>query len=102
MPESEGQFEQKDNLGSTVAFNGTATTTPANVPAVAGNIISGFSIWNDGGVSIQISFDGGTTFHDHDKKSFLSHNIKGEPTQLIFKTVSSSAAYRVVINFEDF
>jgi hypothetical protein len=99
--ESESQFEQKDNQGSTVAVNGTATTVVANVPAVAGNIISGFSVWNDGAVPLQISFDGGTTFHDHDKKSFMSHNIKGEPRQLQVKTASSTAAYRILFNLED-
>jgi len=102
MSESEGQFEYKDNLGSTVPINGTATTTPANVPAADGFIISGFSIWNDGVVPIEISFDNGVTFHSHDKKAFWSHNVKGQPLHLVFKTLSSTAAYRIVINFEDF
>lgn len=96
-----GVVETEDNCGSTVAYAGTATTSVASVPAVAGAVIGGVAIWNDGNVPLQVSFDGGTTFHDQSKKSFLSQNVHGEPTQIQVKTASSTAAYRMIINYED-
>ncbi|MCP3684544.1 MAG: hypothetical protein GY861_17905 [bacterium] len=94
------EFETTDNLGSSEAFSGTATTSVANVPAVADKVISGISIWNKSSTELQVSFDGGSTFHDHDKKAFMSHNVKGEPTQIQVKTASGTADYKMIINFE--
>jgi len=93
--------ETRDNDGRSEAFSGTATTSVANVPSSAGQIISGVAIWNDATIGLQVSYDGGTSFHDHDKKSFTSHNVKGNITQLQVKTAASTADYRMIINFED-
>lgn len=98
-----GSFsETSDNVGSTKAFQGTATTTPSNVPAVAGNKISQAGVSNTGSIDLQVSFDGGVTFTTLLKKEFLSWDIKGEPTQLIVKTPSGSTTYDILINFEDY
>jgi hypothetical protein len=99
---SGGTREIEDNEGVSTSFSGTATTSVANVPVSADKVISGASIWNDGTVPLQISFDGGTSFHDQDKKSFMSHNIKGNVTQLQVKTAATTADYRIIINFEEY
>lgn len=93
--------EVDDNVGSTVVYSGTATTTPANVPAVAGNGISGVGIDNYGNQDLLVSFDSGTTFKTLVKGDFYSVNIKGLPTQLSIKTLTGTADYEIMINFED-
>jgi len=99
---SGGVTEIEDNAGATVAYSGTATTTPANVPASADKVISGISYWNKSADEYQISFDGGTTYHDVDKKSFNSHDVKGLITQVSIKTAVGTADYKMIINFEDY
>lgn len=97
-----GEFEVKDNSGSTVAEEGTATTTVQSVPSSPGNIIAGLSSWNDGSVPLEISFDGGTTYFKQDKKSFFSHNVKGEVRQLQVRTASGTAGFRFILNLEEY
>lgn len=94
------QFESKDNDGSTTVESGTATTTPASVPLVAGKVISGYAIDNLGSNSILVSFDGGTTFRTIEKKSYESWNIKGSITQIVVKTLSSTSGYEIMLNLE--
>lgn len=96
-----GQHEISDNQGGTVAYSGTATTTFANVPSVAGNSISGCLIVADGG-NLQASFDGGTTYHDFAEDEALSWDVKGEITQLRVKTSSGTCDYRIIINVEEY
>ena len=95
------QFEGRDNNGSTVAFSGTATTTPADVPGSPGNRISGFMFSVDG-ENIQISADGGASYFDVPKKAIGYKDIKGEPTELKIKTSSGSTDYNLWIDFEAF
>lgn len=94
------QHEIVDNDGSTVVESGTATTTPANVPSVAGNIISGVGIENYGNADLLTSFDGGTTFKTLEKGGFLSWDVKGNITQLVVKTLSGTADYEIILNLE--
>lgn len=94
--------ETSDNIGSTKAYQGTATTTPSAVPAVAGNVISQMGITNTGSVDIQVSFDGGTTYTNLLKKEFLSWDVKGEIQQLYVKTLTSTTTYDILINFENY
>jgi hypothetical protein len=96
-----GQHEISDNEGSTVIFSGTATTTPANVPSVAGNVISGAGISNTGSVNLRVSFDGGSTFTTVEKKTFLSWNIKGQVTQIVVETLTGSTTYEIIANLEE-
>ena len=100
MANTFGQFESSDNQGSTEAFSGTATTTPANVPAVAGNKISGFLFTVDGN-NVEISVDGGTTFWQVPKKATGYKDVKGEPTQLQIRTSSGNTDYSLWIDFEE-
>lgn len=90
-----------DNIGSTVVYSGTATTTPANVPSSAGNIISGIGLDNTGSLAMQVSMDGGTTYKTIGRGEFFSWNVKGEITQIQVKTPTSTSTYEIVINFED-
>ena len=96
-----GDQEVQDNVGSTVAYSGTATTTPANVPSSADKIISGIGLENTDSNDMQVSMDGGTTYFTIAKKQFFSWNVKGNITQIQVKTPTSTATYQVVINFED-
>jgi hypothetical protein len=95
-----GQHEISDNNGTTEGFSGTATTTPANVPLSAGNVISGF-MWAVDGENVEISADGGASYFLLPKKSEGFKDIKGEPTQLIIKTSSGTAGYALWIDFEE-
>lgn len=92
--------EIKDNEGSSVAYSGTATTTPADVPSSPGNIISGVSIFN-GLNDIQVSFDGGSTYITIGRRAFFSHNVKGEITQFKIKTPSATSDWEALVNFEE-
>jgi hypothetical protein len=95
------QQEVQDNLGSSVVYSGTANTTPAGVPAVAGNIISGFDIDNYGNQDMFISMDGGTTYRTLAKSDYYSWNLKGNQTQIYVKTLTDTCDYEMTINFED-
>lgn len=97
-----GTVETKDNDGSTVAYSGTATTTVSNIPAIAGNVISGCEIVNRGSINLEISFDGGATYATLEKKESLSWDIKGNITQIKVKTLVDTTVYGCIINFEDF
>lgn len=92
--------EVVDNEGSTKVESGTATTTPANVPSVAGAIISGFACDNTGANDMEISMDGGLTYKTVEKRAFFSWNVKGNITQLVVRTPSSTTTYEIVINYE--
>ena len=94
--------ETSDNVGSTKAYQGTASTSPSAVPNVAANVISQTGITNTGSVDLQISFDGGLTYTNLLKKEFLSWDVKGEIQQLFVKTTTGTTTYDILINFENF
>jgi hypothetical protein len=91
-----------ETKGSSIAYSGTATVTPAGVPGTADKTISGASIWNRSGQNLELSFDGGTTYFSLERKSFVSHAISGEIDQVFVKTLSGTADYEMVINFRDY
>lgn len=93
------QWETSDNEGSTVSYNGTATTSNSNVPSVSGNVISQFLIIADDN-NLQGSFDGGTTFHSFKKGEAFTWDLKGSETQIVLKTSSGTADWRAVLNLE--
>lgn len=93
------QFETSDNDGSTTAFSGTATTTPADIPAVADKVISGFVFQVDG-ENVEISADGGTTYFKVPKKGTGSKDIKGNITQLKVRTSTGTTDYSFWVDFE--
>jgi len=95
------QFEGQDNVGRTQVYAGTAGIVESLVPLASGQIISGVGIDNVSNTEFLVSFDGGTSFKTIDKSSFLSWNIKGEIRQLRVKTLSGTADYEIIINFED-
>ena len=94
--------ETSDNVGSTKAYQGNATSTPSQVPAIANNVISQAGITNTGSTDLQISFDNGVTYTNLLKKEFLSWDVKGKIKQLFVKTNTGSTSYDILINFEDF
>lgn len=115
MPFTEGQFEFKDNLGSTEVFGGpegtsigTVSTSVTNVPAAVGKIISGYQIQvisNDNN-NLLISFDSGNTFSfvEMRRRNFRSSDVKGEIRQIQLKTTGgtiSDAKFEFVLNFEE-
>jgi hypothetical protein len=93
--------EISDNLGSTVAYTGTATTSVQNVPSVADKVISGFGLTVSGN-NVQISVDGGTTFFNVPRRGSITWDVKGEIQQLQIKTSFGSTDFDLLINFEDF
>lgn len=95
-----GRKEVEDNEGSTVVYSGTANSTPANVPSSAGAVISGVGVDNTGSESMQVSFDGGTTYKTVNKKTFLSWNVKGRITQIQVKSTNGTT-YEAILNFEE-
>ena len=100
MAESAPQFENSDNSGSTIAYSGTATTTPTAVPASPGAGISQ-AIVKANGSNLEVSYDGGSTYWPYDNRASLSWDVKGLPTQLFFRTSSGSTDYDALINFEE-
>lgn len=94
------QFESSDNIGSTVAFNGTATTSVQSIPAVADKIISGFGLTVSGN-NVEISTDGGATFFRLPRRASITWDVKGEIRQIQIRTSSGSTDFDFLINFED-
>ena len=99
MADLPSQFETQDNVGTTIAYSGTATTTAAAVPAVADKVISGF-MWVVDGSNVEISADGGVTFFRLPKNSQGYKDIKGSPQQLRIRTSSGSTGYDLWVDFE--
>ena len=97
---SSSVIETEDNLGSTEAFSGTANTTPADVPGSPDKVISQALIAADDR-DLQVSFDGGTTYFTFNKSEILTWDVKGKITSLKVKTPTGTAAYRIILNFED-
>jgi len=88
------------NKGASTAYVGTATTSVASVPSVAGNAISQCLI-RALDKNIEISLDGGTTFLMMEKNDALTWDVKGEITQIQIKTSVATGAYRMLINTEE-
>lgn len=92
-------FETSDNQGATKAYEGTATTTVANVPASAGTAISQCLVRTFAN-NFEVSFDGGTTYLKLNKNDALTWDVKGEITQLKIRTSTGTASYRILLNTE--
>ena len=88
-----------ENQGATTAYTGTANTTPANVPASAGGVISGVLI-NPKGNNFEVSFDGGTSYIPIDRNNIFTWDVKGEITQLLVRTDSGTSDYHILLNTE--
>jgi hypothetical protein len=87
--------------GTTHHFNGTVSTTPASIPAVAGNVITSIYIENFnnlGGVNLLISFDAGTTFKTIERDAALYVEPKGDLTQVVIKGSSATTNYEIILN----
>lgn len=97
---AKGNTEISDNRGTTVAYTGTATTTVANVPSVAGEAISQCLVQSLD-KNLEVSFDGGTTYFPFERNGLLTWDVKGRPTQLKVRTSAATCPYRIIINFEE-
>jgi len=95
------QFDTQDNIGSSVAFSGTATTTPASVPGAPDKVISGF-MFSFAGANIEISTDGGTSYFEFPKNAYGYRDVKGSPTQILIRTTTGTTGYKLWIDFEDY
>lgn len=101
MADLVSQMEIEDNSGRSQAFNGTASTTVANVPAVAGEAISQLLLYVDG-KNVEVSFDSGTSFFLMPDNGVLSWDVKGGITQVQIRTSSGTTDYSMLINFEEY
>jgi hypothetical protein len=101
---SGGTAETSDLEGSSDHFNGTVGTSSTAVPASAGAIISELFLRNPkantSGVTLSISFDGGTTFMDFNRGEGFGWSVKGNKTQVHIKASAASTAYQIVMNRE--
>jgi len=86
--------------GDTIQDNDTATTSPVDVPAVAGGVITDILIenTNSSAATLQVSLDGGTNYFDMDKKSTLDGPINADITQIKIKASSGTCDYQYIIN----
>ena len=94
------QFETEDNAGRTENFSGTATTTVSQIPAVAGESISGYLFIADER-NIELSDDGGITFFPVKNGEAIIWDVKGNITQLHVRSTGGNRDYRCKINFEE-
>lgn len=97
-------FETVDASGTTAHFNGTVTTSPANVPSSAGNVIAELLIHNTSTlptVNLLVSFDGGTTFKTIKPDGVLIWSPKGGLKQIRIKSSTGTASYEIIMNREE-
>lgn len=86
--------------GFTDHFNGTASTTPANVPSTAGTNITRVAIESLATKKsdvLSVSFDGGTTFKAIPFESILTWEPK-EITQIVLQANVASIGYEIIMN----
>lgn len=98
-------FEEKDVSGSTVHYNGTATTTPANIPISDNKVVSEVIIRNTGAVLttfLQVSFDNGTNYFDVLSKEVITWSPKGSQKHFVVRTNVLTTTYQAIVNYEAF
>ena len=98
-------FSSTPNSGATTKmYSGTVTTTPINLPSVAGNnIIEAFvknPSTNVGAAILLYSYDGGNTYHELTRTSWDSWDIKGDVAQIQIKAFAGTINYEVKLNIE--
>jgi hypothetical protein len=100
---SGGTIETVNTKGLTSHFNGTVGTTAVDIPSSAGGIIQSVLIDNintDSTKSLEVSFDGGTTYKTITSASTLSYTIKGGLTQIKLRGAVASCDYEILMNRE--
>jgi len=89
------------NAGTTKHFNGTATASPSDIPAVAGgNIRTVFMTVpkQAGAAGVLISFDGGVEYTEIQERGSIIWPILGSVTQIKVKTSVGSFKYEIILN----
>lgn len=94
------QFEQQDNVGTTIHISGTATTTPTDYPSSPGNKIQRLMLDNLGNKTIKFSVDGGTNYKSVVKGGAIVKTLRGNIRQIKIKTDSSTSEFDGFIDAE--
>lgn len=103
------QFEIEDVQGNTVHYSGTVGITSALIPAVAaqkiGNALVRCPISNSKTQTLQVAFDGGTTYLTLNPGEFVGwsprKNASGTPiTQVRILGGAANTAYEIVLDYE--
>jgi hypothetical protein len=105
MSDSLPQWEIEDRQGSLEVYSSTVGTSWTAVPSVASTLIQEFAVINpDSNLftsSIDVSIDGGTTtLFTIYPNGFVSHEIKGDLTQIWIKASAVSTSYKVILEKE--
>lgn len=99
-------FEMQDLIGQTKHYNGTISTSPTTLPAVADKTISEVIFkcpyQTPQTKTCSISFDGGTTYFTLAVGEFLGWSVKGEIEQVKIKGSTSGVTYDMLINYEEY
>ena len=100
MPDVLPNFELKDREGTTTLFVASATVTPTDYPAVAGTCIVEFYIDNmDEDESLEVSWDGGTSYKTIKAGCFLGWSLKGAITQLKIRRAGTvDVPFELILN----
>jgi hypothetical protein len=103
MADFPAQFETTDRVGTTTHFNGTATTSPALVPASAGDSIAEVLIrnllTNPTANKLEVSFDG-IEYFTLNRSEHIVWGVKGNLTQIYVRSTSGTADYQIIMNRE--
>lgn len=99
------RFEGADLQGGTLQASGTVGTTPVNVPAVAGGLISEFLIQcpedQSDQYTLQVSLDGGSNYLTMYPGGAWAWTPKGDIRQItLLGNDVAGVAYEVVLNRE--
>lgn len=97
------EMEMVDQAGSTDTYTGTATTTPASIPAVAGNRIEELSIRcrvdQPTATRLEFSIDGGANWIRLRVGESRDEEPRGNITQIQVRAASTATAiYEVIMN----
>jgi len=78
------QFELSDNEGTSDIFNESISPMSSiDIPASAGNPISGFMIFNkDPGLEIEFKWEGQTNWLTLSRRERIFLNLQGRPKQI--------------------
>lgn len=100
------QFDTRDIEGSTVHYNGTATTTASQIPSVPDKVISDVLIENLDTTPLLnrllVSFDGGVTFKAMRRGQSMAWSLRGLLTSFVVKAETGTCAYEAIVNYEPF